>query len=190
MGYGITVRSKPRIQVLKGFDPMSNSGLTQTAFVKSGTTIGSGQPIMLDWTAGNSRYEWVLATEAAVNLGRTVYFADKDSTDGDVIEGGLMGYSSLGDYEIQTAYFDPNDTYNVDDLLTINTTGFLGNTQTTGTGIRGIVGRITRIRGANSVGGDPLQNAALGIKDDSSTTAANSKVIIFQTAAGLYNKLA
>jgi hypothetical protein len=181
MGYGITVRTKPRIQVLKGFDPMSNAGLKQTAFVKSGVTIYSGQAITLEWVAGNSRYEWVLATRANALAGQTVYFADKDSTDGDVIEGGLSGYSSLGNYEIQTAFFKADDTYNVDTLLTISTVaGSLAELPEASASYP-IVGKVTRKKTNGGTGGDLLQNAAAGVKDDSSTSAANSGVIVFQT---------
>lgn len=185
MGYGITVRSgKPRVQVLRGFDPMANGGLTQTAFVAGNVTIKSGQAIVLSWNGTTSAYEWILATNTLANAGATVYIADKDSTDGDVIEGGLMGYSSLGDYEIQTGFYKAGDTYNVDTVLTVDaaTPGQLCAIPA-GAGTYGVVGKVTRIRGATL-----LQNAAAGVKDDSSTAAADSGVIVFQTAGGLLTK--
>jgi hypothetical protein len=160
---------------------MNPTGLSQTAPVKSGVTIKSGQVITLEWVSDNSRYEWVLADRATVLAGKqTVYVAEQESTDYGISDSGIRGVSTTGDYEVQTAWFDAGDTYNVDTQLTISTTDGQLCAVPAGAGTYPVVGKVTRIRGT---GGKLLQDPANGVKDDSSTSAANSAVIIFQTGA-------
>jgi hypothetical protein len=204
MAYGPYLRTKPRVQVLSGYDPMNPTGLKQTAPVKSGVDILSGQAVVLEWNSGLSQYEWVLATRANV-LGtlasgapaRTVYIAWQDSTDGDVVDGGLTGLSSSGDYEIQTAFFDAptgDANYNADAVLTVSDTtpGNLSPnfpaTVASGAALP-IVGRITDLRGSLQLAQvgtvAPNQAASVIRKEDSSTLPVNSSVIRFRTSPGV-----
>lgn len=189
MGYGTLARSRPRIQVYRGFDPMNPTTLTQTARPKADVTILSGMAVVQEYNTTFQRYEWDLATLSDVRDNkRTVYIAYQDSSDMDVRDGGLTGLSSSGDFEIQTAFFDPDAEadYEVDTLLTLSDdvalAGFLVPVDTTPAGVSAtdypVVGKVTRYKGPRKLqdpAGDPI------IKDDSSTLAADSKVIVFQT---------
>jgi hypothetical protein len=211
MAYGPYLRSKPRVQVLSGYDPMNPTGLKQTAPVKSGVTIQSGQAVVLEWNSTKSQYEWVLATVANVTSvtgapARTVYIAWQDSGDGDVVDGGLTGLSSSGDYEFQTAFFDASSAYTADTPLTVSaaTPGALGLIPATVAGGKTypIVGRVVSVEGFAHYAGDPLAAVAGGVKlaevgvvggnvspsvirkEDSSTLPSNSAVIRFRTSPG------
>lgn len=116
--FGHLKRDFPRLEVLRGFDP--NEPRTQTAAyrVKSGETILSGMVITPRWNAGDSVYEWAVGI-GAVSDYYPIYFALQDSTDEDVLEAGnLVGLSCAGQFELQTAFYDPADTYNEGSLLT------------------------------------------------------------------------
>ena len=105
-------RTKPRVEVLRGWDPNEPSTFTQT--VRASVTILSGQLISLAWNATDSVYEWALGGSA----GRIPYIAVQDSADEDVVEcGKLTGLSCAGKFEIETAYFTSGN-YGVDTLLT------------------------------------------------------------------------
>ena len=104
MKYGWYSRTKPRVNVLRGFHGNESLGLTFSAAVTAGVTIKSGQVISL--VAG----KWVLGA----GWDKTPYIAYSDSTDTDVISSGkLLGLSCSGDYEIETAYI-ATGTYNQD----------------------------------------------------------------------------
>lgn len=131
--HGQIKRSKPRIRVLRGYNPNEPHTLTQTHPVKDAVTVLSGQIISLAWNSSTSKYEWVLG----MGSGDTPYIAlqdwDKSQTAGlgqfgydpDVQEAGkLTGLSCAGEFEVQTAYFYRSDTYPMDAKLTaVNTTG-------------------------------------------------------------------
>lgn len=105
-------RTKPRVEVLRGWDPNEPTTFTQT--VRASEAILSGQLISLAWNNTDSVYEWELGGGA----GRIPYIAVQDSTDEDVLEcGKLTGLSCAGKFEIETAYFTTG-TYGVDTLLT------------------------------------------------------------------------
>jgi hypothetical protein len=222
MAYGPYLRTKPRVQVLSGYDPMNPTGLKQTAPVKTENgepiAIKSGQAIVLEWNSTYSQYEWVLATAANVKgplngaPAKTVYIAWQDSTDGDVVDGGLTGLSSSGDYEFQTAFFDAAQAYTPDTALTVGATaGILVPVPATiaGGATLPIVGRVVQVLGHTYFGASPgytpvtggtklaevdtvAPNQAPSVirKEDSSTSPANSAVIRFRTSPGIVSVLA
>lgn len=92
---GTVKRTRPRVNVMRGYTGNEPQSLSRSAPVASGVTIKSGQAIALD---GNE--EWILASTEAV-----VYIAYHDSDDTDVKScGKLLGFSTLGQYELETAY--------------------------------------------------------------------------------------
>jgi hypothetical protein len=165
---------------------MNPTTLTQTARPKAGVTILSGMAVVLKWNATDSVYEWDLADRVDVlSAKRTVYIAYQDSTDMDVRDGGLTGLSSSGDFEIQTAFFDESGgkVYPVDTILTVGTVATAGYF-TVAASTHPIVGKVTRNNAARQLQKFDPVNPKLSVKDDSSTLAANSKVIVFQTGFG------
>lgn len=166
---------------------MNPTTLTQTARPKVGVSILSGMAVVQTYNATASRYEWDLATlDDVVDNKRTVYFAYQDSSDMEVRDGGLTGLSSSGDFEIQTAFFDSyaEEDYEVDTLLTLSDdaelAGYLVPVPDPAVAAASfpVVGKVTRYKGPRQlqdVSGNPI------VKDDSSTLAADSKVIVFQT---------
>lgn len=101
---GYTRRQKPRVEVLRGYDPVGDNMLTAKAEVADETVIHSGQVMSLD---GNGK--WVLGLEA----GQIPYIALSDSYDTDVNSAGfLTGLSCVGNYEFQIGWFDSTGTYN------------------------------------------------------------------------------
>lgn len=176
MSYGPTKRTKPRVQVLRGWDPMSPATLTQTAAPE--TTIKSGQLVSKVWST--DKYVFRLGNAA----GSIPVIAWSDSADMDVVESGQMtGLSCAGNFEIQTGYYDVLDsaspaaayTYNEGTPLTWSTVT-LGNVRPAASTEK-IIGYVTRIHG-------PLQlvDTANAVWETSEVVEANSKVIIFQTA--------
>lgn len=162
--YGTVKRVKPRLVVLRGFDPNEPRTLTQAAPVASGVTILSGQVISLDWNSVLDQYEWVLGGVS----GQVPYIALQDSVDPDVVESGtLVGLSCLGQFELQTAYFAAEETYNVDVPLTYD--GVTGDVKPTtfGSG-EPILGVVTRNHGTVNLAG----------KDSSATSL---DVVVFTT---------
>ena len=111
MTYGGYLRTKPRINIKRGFAGNEPQSLTLSATPKTGEAIKSGMLIVLD-TNG----QWVKSSTSDTK--NTVpYFAYADQTDTDVISSGkLLGLSSLGQFELQTGYFD-DDTYAVGDAV-------------------------------------------------------------------------
>lgn len=164
MQIGTIKRTKPRLRVLRGYPGNEPTALTASAPVKDGVTIKSGQTIQLTWNGTLSRYEWELGCSGT----KIAYFAEKDSTDEDVLEAdSLTGLSSAGKYELETAFFKAGDTYNNDVPLTFDgTTGDVKAT-TYGSGAP-IVGVVSRIHGPKNLAG----------VDSSATTL---DVIVFNT---------
>ena len=176
MSYGPTKRTKPRLQVLRGWDPMSPNTFTSTA--APGETIRSGQLVSKVWDT--DKYEFVLGNAAGV----APVIAWSDSADMDVVESGILtGLSCTGNFELQTGYFGVDNgasppvayTYNDGTPLTWST-ATLGNVRPAASTEK-IIGYVTRIHGPKQ-----LVDAANAIWEDSTVVEANSKVIIFQTA--------
>lgn len=128
MGYRyglINERPFARLEVLRGYDPTTPGTFTQTAPVKDGVTILSGQAIVLEDVSGTP--SWVLAVIAdanATHAEQKIFIALQDSTDEDVIEAeGLTGYDTAGNFEFESAFFKGDDTYDVieNGVLTVHT---------------------------------------------------------------------
>ena len=103
----VNTRLKPRVSVLRGFDPNAPMTLTQSfpayTGVSSSTGIYSGQLISSAWDSYKNQHCWVLGLTGSVN---TPYIALQDIADQDVSEAGkLTGLSCAGQFEIQTAYY-------------------------------------------------------------------------------------
>lgn len=93
---GTVKRTRPRVNVMRGYTGNEPQSLSRSAPVASGVTIYSGQAI-----ADNGSGEWRLATSTS----KVVYIAYHDSDDTDVKScGKLLGFSALGSYELETAY--------------------------------------------------------------------------------------
>ena len=105
----VNTRLKPRVTVLRGFDPNAPMTLTQSlpAFtgVSSSTGIYSGQLISSAWDSAKNQHCWVLGLTGGSNA-NTPYIALQDIADQDVSEAGrLTGLSCLGKFEIQTSWY-------------------------------------------------------------------------------------
>ena len=167
MSYGPTQRTKPRVQVLRGWDPMSPNTFTSTA--APGETIRSGQLVSKVWNV--SKFNFVLGNAAGI----APAIAWSDSADMDVVESGILtGLSCTGNFEIQTGFYD-SGTYTEGTPLTWSTVT-PGNV-CVAVATKPIIGYVTRINGPKQ-----LNNPATGVFEDSTVAPANSSVIIFQTS--------
>ena len=120
MNYGEYRRTKPRINILRGFAGNEPQSITHSAEPTAGQDIKSGQLIVL--VAG----KWVKCDSAA-HAGLVPYFAFQDQTDTDVISSGLLlGISCLGEFELQTAYFDATDVWAHGDPIIKGTGALVG----------------------------------------------------------------
>jgi hypothetical protein len=149
MTYGEYRRSKPRLNILRGFKGNEPQGLFDSA-KPADTTIKSGQLIVK-----NDSGQWVKC-DSALHAGKVPFFAYSDALDTDVVSSGLlMGISCLGEYEIQTAYFDSTDNW-VDGSPVCKGTGalvgsvdmgasFLAAVETVGVASRGGIEDIAKI---------------------------------------------
>ena len=196
-----TNRTKPRVQILRGWDLVSTSTLHQVHPVKAGEAIKSGMVISREWVAANNRYEWV---KGCTNT-KGAFIAFQDATEADVVAAeGLTGISISGDYEIQTGYFTAptfggggnSFVYKVDTLLTFD--GTTGNVKPASEGDY-VIGRVTRIHGPKTLNPASLSRTQMFFENSEtlagSTTIAgqagdasplqalgNSSVITFETA--------
>ena len=102
-------RTKPRVNVLRGYPGNESTSYTRSAKPKLNEGIKSGQVISLD-TNG----QWILGCAQ----GHMPYIAFHDQSDPDVDSCGLLlGLSCAGDFVIETGYFDTTDTIAIDDPL-------------------------------------------------------------------------
>jgi len=173
-GYGTYLRAKPRMSVLRGFDPNQPFGKTFSYRVQDEVTVLSGQVISAVKNDGDGVYEWVLGYDTGDNAAPPC-FALNDSADFDVKQAGsLVGYSCLGDFVLQTAYFVAG-AYIVGTPLTPATGGNVGSlTSTTANSGDPIVGYVS-IEPT-----DLLQVGNNGTPQISGVQSGN--VIAFQTA--------
>lgn len=161
--HGTIKRTKPRVTVLRGYNPNEPQTLTQSHPVKSGVTIKSGQAISLEWVAGNSRYEWILGGPADEADATMIYVALQDwdlsqtgglgsfGYDPDAVEAGkLTGLSCAGQFELETAYYKSDDTYTLGAPITYDGTTTLGNFKVATADTDLIIGRISRTSGQSS----------------------------------------
>lgn len=184
-----TNRTKPRVQILRGWDLVSTSTLHQVHPVKEGQEdIKSGMIISRVWNNTLSRYEWTKGVTANGLATPVPFIAFQDATEADVVAAnGLTGISISGDYEIQTGYFTTGgaNTYNADDLLTFD--GTTGRVKKAAEG-NYIIGRVSRIRGPKTLTPAELTRSQLFFENSETTPVLgnspvpSSDVIIFETA--------
>jgi hypothetical protein len=117
MTYGEYRRTKPRVNVLRGYEGNESRALTYSAEPTADEAIKSGMVISI------SSGKWVKGCAA----GKKPYIAFHDQSDTDVQSSGLLlGLSCAGNYEIETGYYDVNDTYAQDDALIAGTSSLAG----------------------------------------------------------------
>ena len=151
----INTRTKPRVTVLRGFDPNAPMTMTQSLPVAVSSGLGttgqkSGQVISSTWDPALGSYAWVLGlTGAALTAGsnkvskNTPFIALQDAADEDVIEAGkLTGLSCAGQFEIQTAYYT-SGTYYVGSQLKADASTLGNVTLVSATGDI-VIGQVTR----------------------------------------------
>lgn len=167
------MRAKPWLTVLRGFDPNQPFSKTQAYPVKTDEVdlLKSGMVISAAPKAGApDDYEWTIGWVA----GRIPYVALQDGNQYDVKSANsLVGYSCLGDFVLQTGYFDSNQNYPVDTPLTpAGTTGNV--TVTTADSGEPIMGYVTT----------PVTNLKAGGPTGYPSVSAvmDGNVIAFQTA--------
>lgn len=108
MTYGEYRRTKPRLNILRGYAGNEPQSITHSAKPKTGEAIMSGMLIVLDENGEFVKCD----TDTAAHVGAVPYFAFQDQSDTDVQSSGLLlGISCLGEFELQTAYFDATDTW-------------------------------------------------------------------------------
>jgi hypothetical protein len=165
------LRLRPRINVLRGYpgnEPTSiTAALPVSASVDHSTaakTIYSGQPIVRDG-AGNftnllgSGWGTVDGADLAYDV-QDVFFAYHDSTDTDVTScGKLLGFSALGKFELETAWFDDTTPIAVGNALAINDSGVLVKQADGSSGAT--VGYVTGIRNLGVGGHSELGSAGI-----------------------------
>lgn len=164
---GFYQRPKRRIYVLRGFDPVATDSITHNAPVAPGVTILSGQVISLD-----ANGQWVLGG----TTGKPVYFALSDSTDTDVRSSGyLPALSVLGEFEIETAWFNTSVTYNDGDKLTYDANGLV--VPVTNAATQDVVGFVSR-GGAKRLNHDANGNRVYPQRENN---ASDDRVLTFVT---------
>lgn len=176
--HGYIKRSKPRVEVLRGYNPNEPHTLTQSHPVKAAVVIRSGMVISLEWVSANNRYEWVKGGQD----NKMAYIAlqdwDQSQTAGlgafgydpDVIEAGkLTGLSCAGQFEIQTAYIADSQTWTMDAPVSYD--GTTGNLKVATASTDQVIGRVTRPSG---------QSGATNLARTNSS-ASNLNVVVFTT---------
>tara|TARA_B100000035_G_scaffold48276_1_gene36815 strand:- start:809 stop:1696 length:888 start_codon:yes stop_codon:yes gene_type:complete len=187
------LRDFPRVNVPRGYAGNEPQAITKSAPVNSSATIKSGQPIAL------VSDEWVQATNA--HSSSQIYIAYHDSDDTDVQScGKLLGFSVLGEFEIETPWVQTNGLA-VGDQLVVNSNNDLCEASNTAGGTPGsdVVGYVTEIRdlgvlghtSANARGGvvgtipeDSTANGAYGLKIQVSDVPANSGTLKLDDFSG------
>lgn len=165
------LRSRPRVNVPRGYHGNEPQSITKSAPVKDGVTIYSGQAIEL------KSDKWELADDSSPMA--SVYIAYHDSEDTDVTScGKLLGFSVLGEFEIESAWYKQDDEdVKEGAALKINASGELASTGGP------TIGYVTEVRDL-SVSGHTSANARGGvvgtIPEDS--TATNLNIVKFVTS--------
>lgn len=107
MTFGEYRRARPRLNIKRGFAGNEPQSITYSAQPTAGANIRSGELIVIDGATGR----WVRC-DSAVHPNVVPYFAFQDQSDTDVQSSGLLlGISCLGEFELQTAYFDTTDPW-------------------------------------------------------------------------------
>ncbi len=115
-------RTKPRVNVLRGYPGNETTALTRSLPPKASEGIKSGMAIAVGTGADAGLFVKADGSEAA-NL---VFIAYHDQGDTDVISSGkLLGFSALGGFELETGYWGqgPGGADPVDgDAICVDTT--------------------------------------------------------------------
>lgn len=119
--YGlVNERLKPRLEVLRGYNPEAPQEFRTAYPVASGVTVKSGQLVAPKYNSDIDDYEWVLPGTDTGHVDQ-YYWANNDSNDFDVIEAGkLPALSCAGQFELQTAYYT-TDNYAPGALIGVDT---------------------------------------------------------------------
>lgn len=132
--YGTIQRTnpaKPRLEVLRGFNPNEPFTQSSTHPVKDGVTVSSGQLIVTEVDVDSpTGYVWILCPTGR-DTG-AVYIAEKDSEDEDIQSAGnLPGLSCAGQYEFEMAFFDGDASDYEEGLFIMPSATNAGNVQLT-----------------------------------------------------------
>jgi len=142
--YGTQQRAKPRLRVMRGWDPNVPNSLTRRAPIAEGVTVQSGQVVSLKFQ--NSQEEFILGVDSVTDV---PFFAVQDSDDFDVIaSGGLTGLSCLDNLELQTPFFKASPTPSYGSIVPLAADGVTGDVTThDGNDARAILGYTSRFNG-------------------------------------------
>jgi len=197
------LRLRPRINVLRGYpgnEPTSiTAALAVDATVDHSTaakTIYSGQPIIRNSSGKFTNLlgtGWGTVTDGDAMPVQDIFFAYHDSTDTDVTScGKLLGFSALGKFELETAWFDDTNAIAVGDALGVNASGIIvkqaaadsGATIGYCTGLRdlGVGGHTTTNARGGVVGTIPEDSTADGYSTGATEHANKNWVITFVTS--------
>jgi len=156
--FDIIKRAKARMTILRGWDPQNPKTRTASHRVQDGVTVLSGQIISKVVASDGVTLEWVLGVGGTSLDGVFIAQDDWDETndvDESVLESGkLVGLDCSGQFEVETAYYKANETYNDGTLLTYD--GVTGDVKpiTANDGTEVIIGRVTRNIGVKSLAGE------------------------------------
>lgn len=106
-------RPHARIQIRRGYDPQSAQKLSLARYLRSGQEIWSGMVMSLstDGSDVTNRAEFVRGAPATAQK-PVIYFALTDFFDSSVeASQKIVGLSCLGDYLIETPWFDDQASY-------------------------------------------------------------------------------
>ena len=187
------LRDFPRVNVPRGYAGNEPQAITKSAPVNSSATIKSGQPIAL------VSDEWVQADDS--HSSSQIYIAYHDSDDTDVQScGKLLGFSVLGEFEIETPWVQTNGLA-VGDQLVVNSNNDLCKIGNAAGGTAGteVVGYVSEIRdlgvlghtSENARGGvvgtipeDSTANGAYGLKIQVSDVPGTGGTLILEDHLG------
>jgi len=170
------LRIRPRVNVTRGYTGNEPGNITRSAPLDASVTnagsvstdtIYSGQVMEL-----TSAGKFKLAT--STTLSKNAYIAYHDSTDTDVDScGKILGFSCLGNFEIESAWATDVKNLAVGDPIIIDATGGKEGLFKEGTTATKIIGHVTEVRDLG-VDGHTATNARGGvvgtIPEDSTAT--------------------
>ena len=172
-------RTKPRVNVLRGYPGNETTALTRSLPPKAGEGIKSGMAIAVG-TGGDAGLFVKATNSMAANL---VFIAYHDQTDTDVLSSGkLLGFSALGGFELETGYWEQAGSPAADpadgDAICVGSTA--GNLAPV-TGSEPVIGYATSdiIDWSNGQYSTSVANMA----QNTEASAANSKVLRLATSA-------
>jgi len=167
-------RSKPRLNVVRGYPGNETTALTRSLPINSGVTIKSGQAIE------DSGGSWALADNTSGK--GTIFIAYHDGSDPDVKScGKLLGFSVLGSFELETG-FTKADAYAAGDAVHVDTVaGQLTKTANAGAPVIGYASAALVDWSKPAYGTGAAPYAKDNLAQNTEAAAANSKVLRFST---------